>query len=100
MSQNTSNTDVSILELPNMVRLIFERAQRSLLPEASGPVGLFVRYLRRKPKRGLAVIYHADELQASRAAPALQHTSNPNPSVLPAPHQREPNGPQIPCRGP
>ena len=95
MSQNTSNTDVSILELPSMVRLIFERAQRSLLPEASGPVGLFVRYLRRKPKRGLAVIYHVDELRSSRGAPALQHTSNPNRSVSLTLDEEALDGPQI-----
>jgi hypothetical protein len=95
MSQNTSNTYVSILELPSMVRLIFERAQRSLLPEASGPVGLFVRYLRRKPKRGLAVIYHVDELRSSRGAPALQHTSNPNRSVSLTLDEEALDGPQI-----
>src|SRR5260221_493816 len=95
MSQNSSNTDVSILELPSMVRLIFERAQRSLLPEASGPVGLFVRYLRRKPKRGLAVIYHVDELRSSRGAPALQHTSNPNRSVSLTLDEEALDGPQI-----
>jgi hypothetical protein len=95
MSQNTSNTDVSILELPSMVRLIFERAQRSLLPEASGPVGLFVRYLRRKPQRGLAVIYHVDELRSSRGAPALQHTSNPNRSVSLTLDEEALDGPQI-----
>jgi hypothetical protein len=95
MSQNTSNAYVSILELPSMVRLIFERAQRSLLPEASGPVGLFVRYLRRKPKRGLAVIYHVDELRSSRGAPALQHTSNPNRSVSLTLDEEALDGPQI-----
>ncbi len=95
MSQNTSNTYVSILELPSMVRLIFERAQRSLLPETSGPVGLFVRYLRRKPQRGLAVIYHVDELRSSRGAPALQHTSNPNRSVSLTLDEEALDGPQI-----
>jgi len=95
MSQNTSNTYISILELPSIVRLIFERAQRSLLPEASGPVGLFVRYLRRKPKRGLAVIYHVDELQSSRDAPVLQHTSNPNRSVSLTLDEEALDGPQI-----
>src|SRR6266700_3700157 len=95
MSQNTSNTYVSILELPSMVRLIFERAQRSLLPDTSGPVGLFVRYLRRKPQRGLAVIYHVDELRSSRGAPALQHTSNPNRSVSLTLDEEALDGPQI-----
>src|SRR5260221_10607304 len=95
MSQNTSNTYVSILELPSMVRLIFERAQRSLLPETSGPVGLFVRYLRRKPQRGLAVIYHVDELRPIKGTPALHHTSNPNPAVNLTIHEKTLDGPQI-----
>jgi hypothetical protein len=95
MSQNTSNTSVSILELPSIVTFIFERAQRSLLPEARGPVGLFVRYLRRKPKRGLAVIYHIDELRPSRGTPALQHASDPNRSVSLTLDEGALDGPQI-----
>src|SRR5690349_10505676 len=53
---------LSILELPTLVTSLFDRAHRQLLPGAVGPVGLFVRYLRRKPGRGLSVIYHVDEL--------------------------------------
>jgi len=95
MSQNTSNTNVSILELPGIVMLIFERAQRSLLPEARGPVGLFVRYLRRKPKRGLAVIYHVDDLRPSGGTPALQHASDPKRSVSLTLNEGALDGPQI-----
>jgi Phosphotransferase enzyme family len=95
MSQNTSNTHVSILELPGIVMLIFERAQRSLLPRGSGPAGLFVRYLRRKPNRGLAVIYHVDELRPSTRTPALQHASDPNRSVSLTLNEEALDGPQI-----
>jgi hypothetical protein len=65
MSINNLPTSLSIMELPAIVTHLFERAQRPLLPEAQGKVGLFVRYLRRKPARGLAVIYHADEVNRS-----------------------------------
>ena len=57
-----SNDIVSITELPAILTALFERAQRPLLPGAQGQTGLFVRYLRRKPERGLAVIYHVDEI--------------------------------------
>ncbi len=63
MKSHKRDDRLSILELPAMVKGLFERAQRPLLPEAAGPVDLFVRYLRRKPGRGLAVIYHVDETQ-------------------------------------
>src|SRR5215813_8551376 len=95
MSQNTSNTNISILELPAIVMLIFERAQRPLLPKGSEPVGLFVRYLRRKPKRGLAVIYYVDELQARGGTHALQHANDPNRSVSLTIEEEALDGPQI-----
>ena len=60
MSQPSANTGVSILDLPNILTLLFERAHRPLLPDATQTPGLFVRYLRRKPARGLAVIYAVD----------------------------------------
>ncbi len=60
MSQSSGTTGVSILDLPDVVTLLFERASRPLLPDATQTPGLFVRYLRRKPARGLAVIYAVD----------------------------------------
>ena len=57
---------LSIQELPSVVVQLFERAPQPLLPEVHGQLGLFVRYLRRKPGRGLAVIYNAGALNASR----------------------------------
>jgi len=72
------NDSLSILELPSIVTLLFERTHRSLLPGAQGPLGLFVRYLRRKPARGLAVIYSVDEVKRVGSA---GHASDPNRSV-------------------
>ncbi len=68
---------LSILDLPGVVTLLYARAHRPLLPGAQKPLGLFVRYLRRKPARGLAVIYSVDELGRGGKA----HASDPNRSV-------------------
>src|SRR2546429_8430635 len=62
-----ANDEVSIIDLPTVLIRLFERAQRQLLPDASaGQIGLFVRYLRRKADRGLAVIYSVDTLHSSQ----------------------------------
>ena len=71
------NTNVSILDLPNIVTLLYQRANRTLLPDAQATPGLFVRYLRRKPERGLAIIYTVDELGRTNQA----HSNDPNRSV-------------------
>lgn len=82
MSTNNPQTRLSIMELPSIVTNLFERARRPLLPEAQGPIGLFVRYLRRKPARGLAVIYHVDEVQHSGSTSAQKaHANDPHRSV-------------------
>jgi glutathione synthase/RimK-type ligase-like ATP-grasp enzyme len=52
---------VSIRDLPGIVVSLFERAHQPLPAGPGKQVGLFVRYLRRKPARGLAVIYAVDE---------------------------------------
>ena len=57
---------LSIQELPSVVVQLFERAPQPLLPGVQGQLGLFVRYLRRKPGRGLAVICNAGALNAPR----------------------------------
>lgn len=62
MSNMPVDATLSILELPSVLTDLFERAQRPLLPGSQGPLGLFVRYFRRKSGRGLAVIYAVDEL--------------------------------------
>lgn len=64
MNQDHSNASLSIPKLPAIVTGLFERARRPLLP--GGPSELFVRYLRRKPGRGLAVIYNVDEVKRGR----------------------------------
>ena len=77
MNTANTNTNVSILELPALLTRLFERAERPLLPEAEGQPGLFVRYLRRKPARGLAVIYMVDEIRprGSRTKTQGKHVS-------------------------
>src|SRR5579883_1746901 len=72
-------TTLSINDLPAVVRRLCERAGLLLLPGARGPVDLFVRYLRRKPERGLAVIYHVDERHAGGRSE--QHASGPERAV-------------------
>jgi hypothetical protein len=71
------NTNISILDLPHVVTLVYERANRPLLPGAQRATGLFVRYLRRKPARGLAVIYMVDELGRANKT----HANDPDRSV-------------------
>jgi Phosphotransferase enzyme family len=59
-SNHPIETSVSIVDLPGILVSLFERAGRPLLAELGKQAGLFVRYLRRKPARGLAVIYAVD----------------------------------------
>ena len=66
MSQDHSEASFSILKLPAIVTGLFERANRPLLPGLRGTSELFVRYLRRKSGRGLAVIYNVDEVKRGR----------------------------------
>lgn len=77
MSTSSTNTGVSISELPGVLTLLFERAGRPLLPGAAATPGLFVRYLRRKPARGLAVIYAVDEIGKGKS----EQARDPNRSV-------------------
>ncbi len=79
MSIDTSgvHTNLSILDLPDIVTLLYQRANRHLLPDAQATPGLFVRYLRRKPARGLAIIYTVDELGHANKF----HSNDPNRSV-------------------
>ena len=77
MSSPFDRRGVSILDLPNILTLLFERAGRPLLPGAASTPGLFVRYLRRKPARGLAVIYAVDEIGKRKS----EHARDPHRSV-------------------
>src|SRR5438128_1777792 len=65
MIQNEAVAALSIRELPSVVVQLFERARQPLLPGTQGQHGLFVRYLRRKPGRGLAVVYNPRALNSS-----------------------------------
>jgi thiamine kinase-like enzyme len=60
--QNMFDSHLTIEDLPQIVRDLFAQAEHELLPETAQPAELFVRYLRRKPGRGLAVIYDASPL--------------------------------------
>ena len=71
------HTNLSILDLPGIITLLYQRADQHLLPDAQATPGLFVRYLRRKPARGLAIIYSVDELGHSNKP----HSNDPNRSV-------------------
>jgi Phosphotransferase enzyme family len=71
------HTNISIIDLPDIVTLMYQRANRNLLSDAQGTPGLFVRYLRRKPARGLAIIYTVDEI----GRPNKAHSNDPNRSV-------------------
>src|SRR5437867_8625907 len=57
---------MSVRELPSIVVDLLERAVQRALCGVHGELGLFVRYLRRKAGRGLAIIYRAGALNASR----------------------------------
>ncbi len=66
---------LTIQELPDVVRAIFVRSHQQPLPETDQPWGVFVRYLRRKPERGLAVIYDASEIRPrQQRASAVRRT--------------------------
>ena len=68
---------LSITDLPVVLTQLFERAQQRLLPDTEEQPGLFVRYLRRKPGRGLAVIYTVDRPNTPHKA----RVNDPNRSV-------------------
>ncbi|HEY1352015.1 MAG TPA: phosphotransferase [Ktedonobacteraceae bacterium] len=74
MDQQRSGTShLSIQELPLVVQDLFTLAHQELLPEARRPPQLFVRYLRRKAGRGLAVMYDACEALPRRQRAAAAH---------------------------
>jgi Phosphotransferase enzyme family len=64
MNDPVTDAHLSIIDLPAVIIQLFERAQQPLLPAIQGQPGLFVRYLRRKLGRGLAVIYTVDQVNA------------------------------------
>ena len=58
-----SQHDLTIPTLPTLIHLLCERANYALVPNAEYTPDLFVRYLRRKPGRGLAIIYAVEDVQ-------------------------------------
>lgn len=70
--QRSATSHITIQELPHVVQDLCTLAHQELLPGARQPAQLFVRYLRRKAGRGLAVMYDACEpLPRRRRASAL-----------------------------
>jgi hypothetical protein len=65
------------MDLPSILTQLFEQAQQPLLPDIQGELGLFVRYLRHKPGRGLTVIYTVDQVDA----PHKTRGNDPNRAV-------------------
>jgi len=64
--EREAGSALSIQDLSSIVVELLARAPQPLLPRGHGQLGLFVRYLRRKPGRGLAVTYHVDTRTTSR----------------------------------
>src|SRR3954453_22121630 len=71
--QHTDDTQVTIEGLPQIVSELFILSGHDLLPGSQRPAELFVRYLRRKPARGLAVIYDACERLPRQQRAAAVH---------------------------
>jgi hypothetical protein len=63
-----SGATASIQALSSVIIQVLERAPEPLLPPVQGQIGLFVRYLRRKPGRGLVIVYRAGALNVRQAA--------------------------------
>ncbi|HKO25671.1 MAG TPA: phosphotransferase [Chloroflexota bacterium] len=64
MTGHDPDAGLSIPDLLSTATSLFEHLHGPLLPGGQGPQGLSVRYLRRKPGRGLAVIYDVHALPA------------------------------------
>ncbi len=91
MDHAVTDTHLSIMDLPLVLTQLFERAQRPLLPDTLETPGLFVRYLRRKPGRGLAVIYAVDKINTPHKA----RVNDPNRAVSLTLDEQALNGAQI-----
>jgi hypothetical protein len=68
MNDSVTDAQLSIIDLPLVITQLFKRAQQPLLTDTPRQPGLFVRYLRRKPGRGLAVIYTIDQINTLQKA--------------------------------
>lgn len=68
MSNDYPETSLSIMQLPDIVTHLIEKANQPLFAGVKTPMMLSVRYLRRKPGRGLAVIYAVNEEKQGKAS--------------------------------
>jgi hypothetical protein len=82
---------ITILDLPAVLTHLFAQAGQQLPVESQETAGLFVRYLRRKAGRGLAVIYAVDDISSSHKT----RVSDPKRSVSLTIEEEALNGPQI-----
>jgi len=65
MSRTSIDASMSIIDLPAVLTHLFKKAQRPLLLGTEESCKFSVRYLRRKPKRNLVVVYSVDEMRSS-----------------------------------
>jgi len=86
-----TGNELTILELPAVLTHLFAQAGQSLPVEPQETAGLFVRYLRRKAGRGLAVIYAVDDISSSQKT----RVSDPRHSVSLTLEEEAMNGAQI-----
>src|SRR2546425_6170366 len=75
MSRTSIDASMSIIDLPAVLTHLFKKAQRPLLLGTEGSCKFSVRYLRRKPKRNLVVVYSVDEMRSSHKT----SSNYPNP---------------------
>jgi thiamine kinase-like enzyme len=87
----TTGNELTILELPSVLTHLFAQAGQPLPIGPRETAGLFVRYLRRKAGRGLAVIYAVDDVSSSHKT----RVSDPRRSVSLTLEEEAMNGPQI-----
>jgi len=77
MSRTSIGASMSITDLPAVLTHLFEKAQRPLPPGIEGSCKFSVRYLRRKPRRNLVVVYSVDEMRSSHKT----RSNYPNHSI-------------------
>jgi len=67
----------SVREIPPIVLLDVEREHQRVLAPTGAQAGLFIRYLRHKPGRGLCIVYAVDavNVSAARRRPKARRTS-------------------------
>lgn len=64
---------VSIKALSSLLVQVLEGSIRPFLPSINGKLNLYIRYLRRKPGRGLSIVYAADAAKVGHAGHGPDH---------------------------